>query len=63
MSSGVKDDKQRRRIALKLSTLSRKAYICSRAPNPRLSSIACKKGLFTTDYPEEWARIGVDIFG
>jgi hypothetical protein len=53
MSSGVKDDKQRRRIALKLSTLSRKAYFCSRAPNPRLSSIACKKGLFITDYPEE----------
>jgi hypothetical protein len=53
---------------LKSSTLSRKAYFCSRAPNPRLSSIAFKEDLLITDYPEEKERIeqyslyGADIF-
>jgi hypothetical protein len=49
MSSGVKDYKQRRRIALKLSTLSKKASLCPRAPKPQLPCIAFKEGLFITD--------------
>ena len=68
MNSGAKDYRQRRRIVLKSSTLSKKASICPRAPNPRLPSIAFKEDLFITDYPEEQARIeqyslhGADIF-
>lgn len=64
--------KRRQRGAAPQSTpcpsLTRKAYICPRAPNFRLPGIVFKGGLFITDQPEEQARIeqdplyGKDIF-
>ena len=41
-------------------TMKRKAYLCPKVPNLRLSGIVFKNGFFVTDRPEEQDRIESD---